>query len=136
MEFRPITNEEFIKFAMLNALMYQEIAPDINEYQATNTLTALVSSNKNFLGLGAYEDDELVGFSHGINISAKTYEFTGLYMLPTFRKHISGLIEYSFAYIKDLGYIKCEVDSTNPNMSSIMEKYDASVKYTRYTKEL
>lgn len=137
MEFKQIKNDGFINLVILNALMYYDIDSSINEFQATNALVHMINTGgESFLAIGAYEEGELVGFSHGQLISGSSmFEFSGLYLLPTSRLQTKNLIDFSFDYIRNLGYTGWEVDATNPNISSIMEKYGAIKKHTRYTKE-
>ncbi len=136
MEYRLITNNEFFSLAALNSLMYQEINQEINEFQSINTLIHFINSGgKSFVAIGAYNDNELVGFTHGKALLNNKFEFLGIYLLPSFRSNTKNLIDFSFDFIEKSGYTGWEVDATNPNISSIMEKYGATIRYTRYTKE-
>ena len=135
MELKQITNDDFDQLIELNARMYKEIDPNINSFGAVNTLVAFVNTGK-FLALGIYEDDVLLGFSagHAIGESA-VFMFTSIYMSVKNTDLTQQLIDFSFDFIKEKGYTGWQVDATNPNISSIMEKYGARVLYTRYIKE-
>lgn len=125
-----------MELAKLNADMYKSIDKNINDFQATNTLVALINGTVNFTAIGLYENDVLMGMVHGYEEKPGEFHFSGLYMAIKNSEWGQKLIEYSFILIEERGYTAWEVDATNPNIASIMEKYGAQVKYTRYRKEL
>lgn len=135
MEVKLIKNEDFIQLLPLVAEMYQAIDPNINEFQAVNTVMHQINNEKAFLAIGLYDETALAGFVLGHEYNEKTFYFSGIYVIIKNSTEVKKLIEYSFKYIEDLGYTAWEVDATNSNISSIMEKYGAVVKYTRYRKE-
>lgn len=135
MEFRLIRDNEFIQLVMLNSLMYAEMDIKINEFQATNTLFYFMKQGTNFRSWGLFDGDTLVGFVHGMDFNDTIYQYTGIYLLPSHRKYIKDLVESSFKAVEDLGYKGWEADATNSKIASILQKYGASVKHTRYCKE-
>ena len=135
MDLREIGNEDFLQLINLNAKMYEEIDPSINAVGATATLLEYVKK-PGFIALGLYEDKDLVGFTAGYAMSKKDFYFSGICVIIKNNEWTKKLIDYSFAFIKQMGYSAWQVDATNGNISSIMEKYGAVAKYTRYYKEM
>lgn len=135
MHLKLVDNKDFLQLVDVIANMYTAIDPDINEYQAVNTLVHMINSNKDFLAIGLYDEKVLVGCVIGYAYSPSIFYFTGIYIGFKSTEWTQKLIEFSFDKIKELGYKGYEVDATNANISSIMEKYGAEVKYTRYRKE-
>lgn len=131
---KPIENEDFLQLVDLNAEMYKSIDANINEFQATNTLMHYINQG-NFVAIGLYDETALAGFVTGSQLTEKTFYFSGIYVIIKNNEWTKKLIEFSFAHIQKLGYTGWEVDATNDNISSIMEKYGAQVKYKRYHKE-
>lgn len=135
MEIRIIENKDFIDLVQLTTEMYQEINPKINAFQATNSLIHMINNEVNFFAIGLYDEDILMGFVTGHELTETTFLFTGIYISFRNSEEIKRLIEYSFDFIKDKGYKAWEADANNANISSILEKYGASIRYTRYHKE-
>lgn len=135
MEIRLVKNEEFLELARHSASMYSAIDPNINSFQAVNTLVSFINSGTNFQAIGLYDEDKMIGMVTGVELNKTTFYFTGIYMSIKNNEQLQKLIDFSFSYIKELGYIGWEVDATNANISSIMEKYGAVPKYVRYHKE-
>lgn len=135
MQVRPIENTEFMDLCDLVVQMYSAIDKNINSFQAVNTLMHFINSTSDFIALGLYSEDVLVGFVMGNAINDTTFNYTGIFTLGRNNKDLKLLIEESFKFVEDKGYKAWEVDATNENISSIMEKYGAKVKYTRYYKE-
>lgn len=136
MQIKEIPNGDFLHLAALNAKMYEEIDITINAFGATNTLIHAINTKQDFKAIGLYDDHVLVGFVTGFNLEKKTFHFSGIYVTMKNNAWTKKLIEFCFALIKDKGYSAWTVDATNGNISSIMEKYGAKAKYTRYCKEL
>lgn len=134
MECRLIKNEDFMQLAELACEMYHEIDPNINQFQAVNTLLHQINNEKGFLAIGLYDDSALAGFVLGHEYNEKTFYFSGIYVIIKNSASVKQLIEFSFAKIEELGYTAWEVDATNDNVGSIMKKYGAEVKYVRYRK--
>ncbi len=136
MEIKEISNEDFMALACLRAAMYKEMDPSINSFGAVNTLVHEINTKSDFIAIGLFEDNALVGFVNGYAMSKNVFYFSGIYVIIRNNEWIKKLIDHSFTFIKDKGYSAWQVDATNGNISSIMEKYGASVKYTRYYKEM
>lgn len=136
MEVKPITDKDFLQFADLMSEMYASIDSNINQFQSVNTLIEFVRTHVDFIALGLYEGDVLLGFTcgHGIG-QTKMFLFTGIYIVSKSRAETKKLIDASFDFIKDEGYLGWEADATNSNIGSILEKYGAKQKYIRYRKE-
>lgn len=128
---KKITNEDFLQLVCLNAKMYH---PEFNSVGATATLLALLKE-EDFIALGLYDEEVLVGFTHGHKLKDTVFYFSGIYVEPKNRLKTKEIIDFSFAHIRHLGYTAWEVDTSNPNVSSIMEKYGAAIKSTKYYKE-
>lgn len=135
MEIKLIENKDFMQLAELTVEMYAAIDPNINPFQAVNTLLAFINQGKNFTAIGLYDDEVLVGFVIGYELKEKTFYFSGIYVIIKNNEWTKKIIDFSFAHIEELGYEAWEVDATNSNVCSIMDKYGATVKYTRYRKE-
>ena len=133
---KTIDNDEFIDLCKLNALMYKSIDPNIDLYGATNTLMFNINNKEDFIAIGLYENGLLVGFVTGYKISKKVFHFSGICVIIKNNEWTKKLIDYCFAFIKTKGYSAWTVDATNGNISSIMEKYGAVAKYTRYYKDM
>lgn len=116
--------------------MYKEMDVGVNPFQAVNTLIAYINNAKDFTAIGLYDDQTLVGFVTGYQQNEKTFYFSGIYVIIKNNEWTKKIIDFSFALIEERGYDSWEVDATNDNISSIMEKYGAVPKYTRYRKEL
>ena len=136
MEVKLITNEDFMQLAQVNAAMYKSIDDNINEFQATNMLIALINGGHNFTAIGLYDNNVLMGMVHGYEEKPGEFHFSGLHVAIKNSEWTQKLIEFSFELIEDRGYTAWEVDATNDNIASIMEKYGAKVKYKKYRKEL
>lgn len=136
MEVRLVKNEDFMQLAELVCEMYKSIDESINEFQAINTLIHSINSEKAFLAIGLYDDTALAGFVLGYEYNEKTFYFSGIYVIIKNNIQVKQLIEFSFDHIAKLGYTSWEVDATNDNICSIMEKYGAKIKYKRYRKDM
>lgn len=136
MDIRLITDAEFIQLVELNSAMYASINPDINEYRATEILMTFIRSTEEFMSVGMFEENVLIGFVSGYKFSPTSFLFTGLYVVSKNSEWTKQLIEYCFDLIENKGYKRWEVDATNENIASIVEKYGAVPKYTRYVKEI
>ncbi len=136
MEIKEISNGDFLHLVNLNVKMYEEIDITINAFGATNTLMYGINTKVDFIAIGLYDDNKLVGFVTGHQQDKKVFYFSGIYVIMKNNEWTKKLIEFCFSLIKDKGYSAWAVDATNSNISSIMEKYDAVAKYTRYYKEL
>lgn len=132
MEIRPIVDDnEFLALQALVVAMYKEIDPTITEFGASNTLHNFIKEN-DFTAIGLYKGAKLIGFTMGHFFAKKSFLFTGIYVMIRNNEWTKKLIDFSFACIKEKGYYFWLVDATNPNISSMMEKYGAMPKYTRY----
>lgn len=135
MEIKLIQNDEFTDLCDLVTQMYKSIDENINDFQAINTLVHFINTMPDFLAIGLYDDDVLIGCVTGHALNERIYFYSGIYVLGNNSKAVKLLIDESFKLIQDRGYLGWEVDATNDNICSIMEKYNASKKYTRYYKE-
>jgi len=133
---QEITNKDFLSLIALNAEMYFNIDSTIDSFGATNTLMYEINSQKDFIAIGLYEEDKLIGFVKGYCFAKKLFHFSGIYVKIKNNIRTKELIEYCFKLIENKGYSAWQVDATNSNISSIMEKYGAKAKYTRYIKEI
>lgn len=136
MDIRSIPNEDFLQLCQLTADMYAEIDPSINTFGAVNMLTTCITTKHDFFAIGLYAEDQLVGFVTGYGMSKEVFYFSGIHVIIKNNGWTQKLIDFCFAFIKDKGYSAWQVDATNGNISSIMEKYGATAKYTRYYKEM
>lgn len=136
MEVKVIENEDFMQLLELCIEMYRAIDVGINDFQATNTLIHFINTtNGSFKAIGLYDSDVLMGFTMGYELNPKYFLFTGIYLKVKNSENTRKLIDFSLDFVKELGYTGWQVDATNPNIMSIMEKYDCRVAFTRYTKE-
>jgi len=136
MEIKPVSNEYIVQLIDLNVEMYKEIDPSLNAVQAVHLLMNPLTTQPDFLAIGLYDNDILIGFVTGWASAKNVFYFSGIYVIIKNNEWTKKLIDFSFDFIKERGYTSWECDATNPNISSILEKYGATVKYTRYTKEL
>lgn len=116
--------------------MYQSINAGINAFQAVNTLIHTINNKPGFLAIGLYDETALAGFVVGYEETKNIFHFSGIYVIIKNNEWSKKIIDFSFAHIKELGYTAWTADATNDNISSILEKYGAEVKYRRYYKEL
>lgn len=133
---KPIPNKDLIQLFTLAIEMYKCMDPEINEFGAINTIMADINTQKDFTAIGLYDGDILKGFVTGHYFTKKMFHFSGIYVIMKNNPFTKQLIEYCFDLVKQKGYSAWSVDATNSNISSIMEKYGAKVKYTRYIKEI
>jgi len=131
-----IQNENFLDLISLNYEMYKSIDSSINSVGATSTLMHFLAQ-PDFIPFGLFDNNnKLVGFVTGYKFSKNMFHFSGIYVIIKNNRNLKKLINFCFAYIKELGYSTWQVDATNGNISSIMEKYGATKQYTRYVKDL
>lgn len=135
MNVKLIENNYFLDLIGLVAEMYKAISTDINSFQSVNTLIHMINNEVDFKAIGLFEEDTLIGFVTGHQYNEGIFLFTGIYVDPKHADSVQELIEFCFAHIQEQGYKGWEADATNANISSILERYGASVKYTRYRKE-
>lgn len=134
MEIKLVEDKDFLELARLTVEMYKEVNPEVNEFQATNTLVTLIGSNS-FVAIGLYEDGVLLGCVTGCKHAGTVFYFSGIYMSVRNTEWTQKLIEYSFEHIKGLGFTAWEAEAGNNNIASILEKYGATKKSVRYRKE-
>lgn len=133
---KSVPNEDLLQLLDLNIKMYKSIDNTINEFGAINTVMQEIISKPDPIVVGMYDKDKLVGFVRGYCFSNKMFHFSGIYVTMKNNKNTKELIEYCFKLVKDKGYSAWSVDANNSNISSIMEKYGAVSKFTRYVKEI
>lgn len=136
MQIKPITNDEFYQLVELTIEMYADINEQINAFQAVNTLMHQINNKVNFTAIGLFDETVLMGFVTGYEDGDKLFHFSGIYLVNKKSKETKELIEYCFAKVEERGYTAWEIDATNDNIASIMEKYGAVVQYTRYKKDI
>lgn len=136
MDIRRIENKDMVQFLALAIDMYQAIDSTVNEFGAINSIMHEINTKEDFSAIGLFEKDKLMGFVKGHCFSKKLFHFSGIYVIIKNNKFTKQLIEYCFDLVKQKGYSAWSVDATNSNISSIMEKYGASIKHTRYVKEI
>lgn len=136
MEVKIILNDDFVQLMDLNIAMYKSIDPRINAFQATNTLMTFINGGTCFTAFGLYDGPELVGFVTGCQENEQTFYFSGIHLAIKDGEQLKKLIEFCFAWAKEQGYKCWSADATNPNISSILEKYGAKPIFTKYRKEI
>jgi hypothetical protein len=129
-------NNRFLELSILVNEMYKSIDPDISEFGAVNTLANAIAQPDFTAIVLVDEDNRLAGFTIGHFFNKKSFYFLGIYVIIKNNEWTKKLIDFSFAHIKEKGYTSWLVDATNPNISSIMEKYGAISKFVRYEGEL
>lgn len=132
MEIRLITDNDFKQFSSLVIDMYKEVDIEISEFQALNLLLHEYHAFEDFIAIGLFEEDKLVGCTFGRKFKEKSFYFSGIYVIMKNNKWTKKLIDFSFAHIKEKGYADWLVDASNSNIGSIMQKYNAIPSYTRY----
>ncbi len=131
MEIKQILDDN--QFKAITALvidMYKSIDSSITEFGAVNTFMHYMRQ-EDFILIGLYEKDTLVGITFGHKFRKKSFIFCGIYVIIKNNRHLKSLIDFSFATIKEKGYDTWLVDATNPNITSIMQKYNATIKHVR-----
>lgn len=136
MEIKLIEDKDFMQLADLTVEMYQSINKNITALGAVNTLMAFINGGQDYLAIGLYDGPVLLGFAQGNRIHETAFYWSGFYMSVKNTEWTEKLIDYCFDFIKERGYKSWELDATNPNIGSMMKKYGAKVKFTRYHKEL
>lgn len=136
MEIKEITNDDIRQLIDLYISMLQSIDPKINDFGAINTLVYDIGNKPDYTAIGLYEGDKLIGFTSGYGKQNKLFHFSGIYVIIKNNVWIKKLIDFSFNLIEEKGYSAWQVNATNGNISSIMEKYGAIPKYTKYHKEI
>ena len=128
-----IKDNDFIALAKLYAEMNKQIPTPVSctasVFSLSNDLT-----KKDFMAMGLYDDDKLIGFVTGYALSKVTFYFSGIYV-ELRNSNVSALIERSFSYVDGLGYKNWEADCTTENIKSILSKQGAYVMHTRMRKE-
>ncbi len=136
MEIRPIINSDLVQLLELAIKMYKVIDPTTNEFGAVNTVMYEINTKEDFTAIGLFDENKLIGFMTGYCFSKKQFHFSGIYVIIKNNEWTKQLIEYCLDLIKQKGYSAWSVDTTNGNISSIVEKYGAKELYTRYIKEI
>lgn len=136
MQLRVITDNDFKQLLDLYLAMGKSINANFTDFQIIFTLLTSVSQNPSFAAFGLFDDDVLLGFSCGWGLSEEKFYFSGFYVTGKNNPNTRNLIEFSFAEIKARGFTNWELDATNENIASMMEKFGATVKSTKYGKEL
>ncbi len=131
MEIRVLTDNDFDKLCELVVHMYKAIDGSITPFGAINSLMYFVAQD-GFLAIGLFKDDELVGCTFGYKFETKRFLFSGICVKIKNNEGTKKIIDFSFAHIKEKGYTGWQVDATNPNISSIMQKYGGVQKFVRY----
>lgn len=131
-----IPDSDFGQLLILHAEMHKIIDPQTTDFGAANTLMFEINTKEDFIAVGLYADNnELIGFITGYCFTKKLFHFSGLYVKIKNNIGTKELLDYCDKLVFDKGYSAWQVDATNSNISSIMEKYGAKAKYTRYIKE-
>jgi hypothetical protein len=133
---RLLDDNDFGQLAQLAVSMYSEMDKGVNPFQAINTLIYCVNTQEDFLAIGLFDEDKLVGCTFGHKFQKNVFYFCGIHVIMKNNKWTKKIIDFSFATIKEKGYTSWLVDTTNNNIGSIMQKYNAQHKYTRYQGEL
>lgn len=131
---RQLLNEDFPALVELNAKFYKTLPVTQDAFNATANLVKDVLQQPNFTAWGLFEGDKLVGFVTGYALSKKSFYFSGLYVIIRLNRNLKQLIEFCFREVAEKGFTTWEVDCTNKNITSMMEKYGAAPIYTRYVK--
>ena len=132
---KPVENEDMLRYMDLNIRMFKTIDDTINPFGAINHVVHEITTKEDYKAIGMYDDDELVGFLSGYCFSTKKFHFSGIYVIMKNNKNLSELIDFTLELIKNEGYSAWSVDTTNSNITSIVEKYGATAKSTRFVKE-
>jgi len=134
---RLLTNSDFLDVLPLNLEMHRCINASVNSVGATATLINDIMTKNDCIIIGLFDDvsNKLIGFTSGYGMEKNIFYFSGIYVIIKNNDKTKKLIDFSFDYIKQMGYTSWEVDTRNENISSIMEKYGAKKVYTRYHKD-
>lgn len=135
MEIKSVPNKDLMQLFPLLIEMHKAMDPETNEFGAINTFMCEINTKEDFTVIGLYDGDKLMGFVKGYCFSKNMFYFSGIYVIMKNTIYTKQLIEYCFDLVKQKGYSAWSLDATNGNISSIIEKYGAKVKYTRYVKE-
>lgn len=139
MEVKPIENKDIVQLCQLCVDMHKSMDHPIlesNEFGAINTLVYEINNKQDFIAIGLYNNNELVGFVKGFCFSKKMFHFSGIYVKIKNNKFTKQLIEYCFDLVAKKGYSAWSADASNGNISSILEKYGAKPDKTCYIKEI
>lgn len=131
MEIRVINDNDFGQLCTLTIAMYKSIDSSITDFGAVNSLMYFITK-EDFTCIGLFDGDKLMGFTFGYKFETKRFLFAGIYVMIKNNEWTKKIIDFSFAYIKEIGYTSWQVDATNPNIGSIMQKYGAVQKFVRY----
>lgn len=131
---RRLTNEDFLALAELHAQFYKTAVKPVDAIFATSSLLSDIQNQMDFKAWGLFDGDKLAGFVIGYAISKKVFYFSVIYVINKLNRNLKQLIETCFQDIEKDEYTSWEVDCTNKNITSMMEKYGAAPIYTRYSK--
>ena len=132
MDLRTLTDNDFDQLCELAVAMHKAINPATTAFGAINTLMHDVLTQEDFIAIGLFDGDKLVGCTFGHKFETKKFLFSGICVIIKNNEWTKKIIDFSFAYIKEKGYTSWQVDATNPNIGSIMLKYGAVQKFVRY----
>lgn len=136
MEIRRLNNSDFLALCSLQVEFYETLPVPADAFVAIDTLTTDAKCKFDFRAWGLFENDLLVGFVTGYANTKKSFYFSGLYVIIRLNRNLKKFIDFCFNEVETDGYTSWEVDCTNSNITSMMEKYGAAPIYTRYTKTL
>lgn len=135
MEIRTLTDNDFFKLLEMYLAMGKSIDVKFTDYQIISTLVNSVATYPTFVAFGMFDNGKMIGMSCGWGTNNAKFYFSGLYIEKQYRLKVQKLIDHSFEAIKKAGYKGWEIDATNENIASIMEKYGAKPTSTKYCKE-
>lgn len=133
MQVKPILDNDFAKLVNLYIMMYAALPTPVHAIAATHGLTSAVLNKPNFIALGLYIDENLVGFVTGYEIAPLDFYFSGIY--ATNPRHVKPLMDAAEKQINELGYKNWESDATSDNVEGLLNKYGAKPIHTKYRKE-
>lgn len=75
MQVKVIGNEDLLQLLALQVEMFKAIDKDVNEFGAINTLINEINTKEDFIAVGLYKEDKLVGFMSGYKFAKMCFIF-------------------------------------------------------------
>lgn len=138
MKVRYIENKDFPQllelYTELQAPLVGAEKQDFYSFAASDLCAQM--ARPDFKAIGLFDGDTLLGFSLGFAKSTKIFHFSAIYAKIRISKNLKNLLDFSISEVERSDYSKWEADCINPNIISILEKWEAKVDFTRMVKEI
>ena len=129
---KKISDEYFLELVALWCEMYRVIPTPYSAPEATYGLVQAMNEFKDFLAIGVFEENKLIGFITGYAHRTGAFYWSGIYCPKS--KYVKEMMDTAEKLMKDMGYKSWISDTEIPAVASLLMKYGG--KPVQYKKEL